>query len=238
VLHEVWLFIRAVWSHWTTLLTGGVVSVVALALDHFTKVTVPPRVVVALMSVFLLVALFQAWSDQYRDARDKSLAAERLELDKKTLQARLEAKEDEIDHLRDELVRRPPLAKVQIIEQATPERRPVAPRELIVTGAKPVASDLKDAPEAIEFTIQTTARIQPTLLAVKCDGEITRGTFRMGDVSYFMAVREGYGEGGTVYWFSFQQPPFDPATPLVVMLMAKRPIQVLKIERRSTPPQP
>jgi len=238
MLNEVWLFIHAVWVHWTTLLTGVLASVAALALDRLTKLTVPRRVVVALMGLALLVAVFQAWSDQYRAMLAKSLVVEQLDGDKKTLQAKLEEKRAEIDSLRDELVRRPLLAKVQIIGQGAPERKPLAPRELIVTLPKPVASDQKDAPEAIEFTIQTTARVQPTLLAVKCDGEIARGAFRMGDMSYFLLTREGYGEKRTIYWFSFQQPPFDPSTPLVVTLMAKRPIRVLKVEKRSSPPEP
>lgn len=213
----------------------------ALLLDRVLKnkkAIVPPRVWIAFMSLALLVALFQAWCDQRRVVLAKSLAVEGLEGDKKTLQAKLEAKQGEIDRLRDELVRRPPLAKVEIIGLAAPERTPLAPRELIVSPPKPVVSDQKDAPEAREFTIQTTARIQPTLLAVKCDGEIARGIFRMGDMSYFLLTREGYGEKRTVYWFSFQQPPFDPATPLIVTLMAKKPIRVLKVERRSSPPGP
>jgi len=235
---EVWLFLKSVWQYWWAIVGGGAVTMSVAAYERKKKKDVPWPWLVALMAVALLISCFLAWREVHHQSQSQQRDVATLEGDKKALQARLEDRQGEIDRLRDELVRRPFPAKVQIIGPAAAEPKPLAPRELIVTPPKPVVSDQKDAPEAREFTIQTTARIQPTLLAVKCDGEIARGAFRMGDMSYFLLTREGYGEKRTVYWSSFQQPPFDPATPLIVTLMAKKPIRVLKVERRSSPPGP
>jgi hypothetical protein len=64
---SVWAFIRAVGRHWTTLMSGGVVTVALGILERFSGKNVPLLVYGFILVLFALMACYLAWRDSQKD---------------------------------------------------------------------------------------------------------------------------------------------------------------------------
>jgi septal ring factor EnvC (AmiA/AmiB activator) len=93
---RLWIFVLAVWHHWEPLVLGGVVGVVIFLYEHRKKEPIPWRLIGYIIAAALLVSCFSAWKDQYTSAEWRGAEIGRLT----TL---LQAKNDQIGQLQDEL---------------------------------------------------------------------------------------------------------------------------------------
>ena len=67
-MREFFLFLSAVVQQWVAIVTGGVVSAVALTLGTFADFQPTPYVVLGVFVLGLFVAFFLAWRDEHRRA--------------------------------------------------------------------------------------------------------------------------------------------------------------------------
>jgi len=239
---EFWLFLTSVGDHWWAIVGGGVVSVVIMIVERRRKRDFPWTWLVSIMAVALLISCFQAWRDVYQQLGDERATSGQLktqvarqEKEGTALRADMEAKRDQVSRLTVELSRRPTSPKVQIV--AAPVRDPEPPpvRALRFTQES-VPSDNKDAPHAIQVTIQTNVTTLPTSLIVSCDAALIAGQFRLSGVTMTVGMYEGYTRDRKGYWIGIKETPFKPETPIVVTLTAKHPIHVRSVE--AGPPIP
>src|SRR5258708_7577946 len=83
----VWAFLRAVGHHWTTLMSGGVITVLLGVFERLSGKSVPLWVYVAILIFFALLACYLAWRDSQKERttvpdagrQRRKMIAERLE---------------------------------------------------------------------------------------------------------------------------------------------------------------
>src|SRR2546426_560886 len=73
---DLWLYLKALWKHWGTLLAGPTVTLVLLVSEEVFKIDIP-RWVLGLAAVAgILVAGFLAWRDERRKVAPKEIDPE------------------------------------------------------------------------------------------------------------------------------------------------------------------
>jgi hypothetical protein len=79
-------FFRAIKSHWVSLMSGGVITVVLGMTERFSARTIPLWAYIAILGFFILLACYLAWRDSQiellklgnREAREREFLMERL----------------------------------------------------------------------------------------------------------------------------------------------------------------
>jgi hypothetical protein len=66
---EIWMFIANVVSHWGSLLTGGLIAVAILAIEHWLNRNITWRTFVYVVGVALFISCFLAWHDEHHNRR-------------------------------------------------------------------------------------------------------------------------------------------------------------------------
>jgi hypothetical protein len=102
-------------------------------------------------------------------------------------------------------------------------------KKLIYTQ-EPASSRREDAPYAIKVVIQTDAILQPVSIAVKCNVDVVAGEYYLVGSGSLRDAGDGYVVNKPVYWLFFGDPPFRPESPVILLLMAKEPIQVMSVD--------
>jgi hypothetical protein len=77
-MDELKLFARAIFSHWLTLMSGGVIIVAVGIFERVTSRNVSWSIYVTLICVLIVVSSFLAWRDKHNELLDKSLEANSL----------------------------------------------------------------------------------------------------------------------------------------------------------------
>jgi hypothetical protein len=92
-MSELWLFLCAVASHWVVLMTGGVITAALTAFQYWREKPFSWRFHKWVIGMFMAVACFLAWRDEYERAQ-QLLGA------KADLEGRLQEREHRIEELR------------------------------------------------------------------------------------------------------------------------------------------
>jgi len=167
--NEIWMFAINVICHWGSLLTGGVIAVAILFIEHWTKKNITWRTFLYAVGTAMFMSCFLAWHDEHHNAAVLKEEKSQLSSEKGVLQCRLDAKQNEIDGLRDELSKRPP---------AGPPTRASYEEPLtkggIIINPRNFPSANSEAPYGLEITIQAKSEIQPTKLLLDFDQPIER----------------------------------------------------------------
>jgi hypothetical protein len=105
---EFWMFIVNVLSNWQAIVTGGVIAVAILLIEHKINRNLTWKFLWYILGVALFVSCFLAWHDEHHNAEELKVEKSDLISQRNTLQVKVDDKQQEIDHLRDELANRTP----------------------------------------------------------------------------------------------------------------------------------
>jgi cell division protein FtsB len=107
MLHEFWLFVVNVACRYPPLVTGGVIALVIMLYERIRKKVVPRKIFLAVMGSALFLSCFLAWHDEHHNAETLKQDKRELAVSNGALRAQVATKQEEIEHLRDELANRP-----------------------------------------------------------------------------------------------------------------------------------
>jgi hypothetical protein len=86
MLTEIFVFLRAVVSHWQGLVTGGIITALVSLIERLTPWRLSTRAFVGLfLGGYLIVAFFGTWRDQYRTALRVPALEQQLKDNEKTI---------------------------------------------------------------------------------------------------------------------------------------------------------
>lgn len=106
------MFIVNVLANWQAIVTGGVIAVVILLIEHRLNRNLTWKVLWYVLGGALFVSCFLAWHDEHHNAEVLKGEKSNLTSDRNVLQAKLDDKQHEVDRLRDALAGRPPQVQI------------------------------------------------------------------------------------------------------------------------------
>jgi hypothetical protein len=226
--NELWMFLVNFFCHWGSLLTSGAFAVLLMIYEHWKNRNITWRNFILIMGLGLFVSCFLAWRDEHHNSEVLKLQKSDLTDKRNVLQARLDASQDEVAHLRDELSRRPPAARVEVIRPLKPEPLKPIERDELRAIPEEIPSGRNDAPFGLKVTIQSDKEIPQPTIEIECDNEITDGTVQAGMSA--MAAMNVYTIGNR-FRFTGVSPALSPGQPYTVILAGKQHLKLKAVRR-------
>jgi hypothetical protein len=134
---EFWMFVVNVLANWQTLLTGGFIAATIFLVEHKMNRNVPWKVIGYVLGGALFLSCFLAWHDEHHNAEVLKVEKYNLTSQRNSLQVKVDDKQQEVDHLRDELANRPPHVVVTTDQPKQHAHIQFKPFELTSSAAYP-----------------------------------------------------------------------------------------------------
>jgi hypothetical protein len=242
----------AVGHQWVELVTGGFVTAFLTFLQYKKQKSISWTFARRVFAVFLFVAFFLAWRDQYE-------AVGRLSTEAKTppppiyitvppAQVIIQGPAEQVRQIQKS---RQPTTKdtmspvpttkdaVEPLPAAIPpasDGKATTPKPELahvrVASQRTIISTNPDFPYALEAVIQTDVNIDPVAFAITCDGQIgiANAGFSTGG-TYFQTKSGQINNDPHMFGFEWKSPAFSPDTPIVVDILSKEYIKVVGLQQ-------
>lgn len=100
MIGEFWMFVFNTLAHWQSLLTGGIIALFILFVEHYKRKSISWRALLLIMGISLFISSFLAWRDEHQNSEILKVENAKLVGDRNVLQAKVEEKQNEIEQIR------------------------------------------------------------------------------------------------------------------------------------------
>ena len=223
-MHQHWLFIGNVVAHWVAAMSSAVAFTLGIV-EYWRKQKTEGWIFFAIASLFLVVAFDQAWQDEHRNS-EVLIAEKGVAVSESNFWKQQSFQKDDALRSRDQLLAQNYAALIgeqgtankaqdsltrlsgKILEMGKPEPLRVVTQALMEPGG--------DGPVKVRyFIVLTNKTVNPAIMNVECDQDITAGEGAVVGATQMMA---GIGPvvSGRRFSLSITSPPWSPLSPILL----------------------